>query len=275
MNYPADDQLIELFNHASAGLLVTDMTGRIVLANKASKELLHDNQKAGTELPPVLSINDFPALANQSEPVENTPATFPDDEFPSGFANIGVGEADGHTYAFWAIRPTTHAPLPSPENGSTTNEAGSAASWISRVETADSTYTPATVEHIALIRGIYDRCPVAIHLIEEDGNVGFANWKDIAIVGASEDPASYVGHHIRQIYADKDVIDDFLGRWGEDSPIIDFRADFLNDGNRTPVVIFSTANVVDGALQNTRCLVFSDDQPNRERDRIDALDLAF
>lgn len=275
MNYPAHDQLIELFNRASAGLLVTDTSGRVVLANKASAELLHQAQKAGTDLPTVLDVNEFPTLADKGEPVENVPVTFPDNEFASGFANIGFGDVDGRTYAFWALRPATHAPLPATGDRSSKNEAGSAGSWIARVDATDPAYVPATAEDVALIRGIYDHCPVAIHLIEEDGNVGYANWKDVAIVGASENPTTYVGHHIRQIYADKDVIDDFLGRWGEDSPIIDFRADFLNDGNRVPVVIFSTAHVVDGTLQNTRCLVFPDEQPNRERDRIGALDLSF
>lgn len=275
MNYPADDQLVELFNRASAGLLVTDANGRIVLANKASAELLHDARTAGTVLPAVLGIDTFATLVGSGNPIENVSVTFPDDEFSSGFANIGFGVVDDRTYAFWAIRPATHAPLPATGDSTPKNTTGTAESWITRVDTKDSTYVPASAADIALIRGIYDYCPVAIHLIEEDGNVGYANWKDIAIVGASDDPASYVGHHIRQIYADKDVIDDFLGRWGEDSPIIDFRADFLNDGGRVPVVIFSTANVVDGALQNTRCLVFSDDQPNRQRDRIAALDLSF
>lgn len=275
MNYPADDQLIELFNSASAGLLVTDIDGRVILANRASKELLHDSQKLGMEILSILDFDDFSVIASRGEPVENRPVEFSDNEFSSGFANVGFGNINGHTYAFWALRPIVHSPLPSLEEASTTNNIKSAASWISRLEVPDSTYIPAATKDIALIRGIYDYCPVAIHLIEENGNVGFANWKDIAIVGASNDPSSYVGHHIRHIYADREVIDDFLGRWGEDSPIINFRADFLNNGNRVPVVIFSTANVVDGTLVNTRCFVFPDDQPDRKRDQINALDLAF
>ncbi|MEU4333461.1 PAS domain-containing protein [Micromonospora lupini] len=272
--HPSDDQLLDLFNQASPGMLVTDADGRAVLANKAARELLGADATApGKAAAEALGVTDYTALADAGVTVENRKVSFPDTEFPSGYANIGFGELDGRTYGFWALRPTTTHPTPSgtrPEDLT-----GSATSWIRRVERNDPAYEPATADALPFLHAYYDSCPVAIHLIEADGTVGHANWKDIAIVGATEDPDRYVGHHIRNIYADKEIVEDFLGRWDEDSPIIDFRADFLNKDERVPVVIFSTAHVVDSTLHNTRCFVFADSEPSRPRDRVAALDLDF
>ncbi|SDC07778.1 PAS domain-containing protein [Actinokineospora iranica] len=270
--YPTSEQLVDLFNWASPGMVVTESDGSVVLANKAATELLGDKVAAGVDLPDVLGIDNHAALLAAGQPVENLEASFTNPDFPSGYANVGFGQVDGRTYGFWALRPvTTHpTPAPKPGEGSSTAQA-----WIERVDRASGSYKPVGEEAVEFIKAYYDTCPVAIHLIEEDGTVGHANWKDIEIVGASERPDSYVGHHIRRIYADQDVVEDFLARWGEDAPIIDFRADFLNKQERVPVVIFSTAKVEGDKLKNTRCFVFSDSHPDRARDKVKALDLSF
>ncbi|MFJ4538904.1 PAS domain-containing protein [Streptomyces tibetensis] len=271
-HHPSLEQLLDLFNWASPGMLVTDAEGAVVLANKAATELLRHNATVGTELPGALGIDDYEALLAAGIPVENREANFTNPDFASGYANVGFGNVDGKTYGFWALRPVTTHPTPSPAPG---DGSSTAQAWIAQVDRSNQSYTPAGGDAVEFIRAYYDNCPVAIHLIEEDGTVAHANWKDIAIVGASEQPDTYVGHHIRHIYADQDIVEDFLGRWGDDAPIIDFRADFLNKGERVPVVIFSTANVENDKLKNTRCFVFPDSHPDRERDKVKALDLSF
>ncbi|MEV3870652.1 PAS domain-containing protein [Streptomyces sp. NPDC049906] len=271
-SYPSSVQLLDLFNWASPGMLVTDASGAVVLANKAATELLGNGAAVGTPLAGVLGIDDHDALRTVGAPVENREVAFAHPDFASGYANLGFGEVGGATHGFWALRPITTHPTPSPTAG---EGSSTAQAWIRQVDQSNESYLPVGEEAVELIQAYYDHCPVAIHLIEEDGTVAHANWKDIAIVGASERPDSYVGHHIRHIYADQDVVEDFLGRWGEDAPIIDFRADFLNEGARVPVVIFSTAKVEDNKLRNTRCFVFPDSHPDRKRDKVKALDLNF
>lgn len=271
-SHPSSEQLLDLFNWASPAMLVTDADGLVVLANKAASELLSHHASAGAKLADALGIDDYAALLAAGEPVENLDACFANADFPSGYANVGFGEVEGRTYGFWALRPVTTHPTPSPGAGRGNS---TAQAWIRQVDRADAAYTPAGEDAVKFIQAYYDTCPVAIHLIEEDGTVAHANWKDIAIVGADEQPDTYVGHHIRHIYADQEVVEDFLGRWGEDAPIIDFRADFLNKGERVPVVIFSTAKVEDNKLKNTRCFVFPDSHPDRKRDKVKALDLNF
>lgn len=271
--YPSTDQLLDLFNWASPGMVVTDAAGAVVIANKAAHELLGAHVATGAPIAATLGVTDYVELTATHLPVENRPVRFADSDFVSGYANLGFGQVAGRAYGFWALRPVTDQPAPG------TKEAGhgpvTGAEWIGRVNRADAGYQPVTAGSADLIKGFYDHCPVAIHLIEEDGTVGHANWKDIALVGRTRSPEAYVGHHIRHIYADQEVVDDFLGRWGEDAPIIDFRADFLNGGERVPVVIFSTAHVEDGTLKNTRCFVFPDNDPSRSRDRVATLDLSF
>jgi hypothetical protein len=271
-NYPSSEQLVDLFNNASPGMVVTDASGAVVLANKAAHELLGDQVAVGASLPSALGVSDYTGLLAEGEPVENIPAEFVAPGFTSGFANVGFGDVDGVRHGFWALRPVTTHPTPAPKPGT---GGSTAQDWIARVDRFDPAYQPVGEDAVPFIRAYYDACPVAIHLIEHDGTVAHANWKDIAIVGATAQPDTYVGHHIRHIYADQEVVEDFLGRWGEDAPIIDFRADFLNSGERVPVVIFSTANVKDEVLENTRCFVFSDSDPSRPRDRVKALDLSF
>lgn len=273
--YPSNDQLLDLFNWASPGMIVTDAKGDVVLANKAAFELLGAGAAAGAPLAADLGVADYAGLLTTHVPVENRAVRFPSGEFGSGYANIGFGQVAGRAYGFWALRPVTTQPTPGIEKSGP----GTGAAWINRVNEKDPAYVPVTAETVPgtveLLKAYYDTCPVAIHLIEQDGTVGHANWKDIALVGKTGEPDSYVGHHIRHIYADQEVVDDFLGRWGEDAPIIDFRADLLNSGERVPVVIFSTAHVEGDVLKNTRCFVFPDNDPSRHRDRVAALDLAF
>lgn len=271
-DHPSSEQLLDLFNQASPGMLVTDAKGAVILANKAAVELLADRAAPGADLPGALGIADYAELLAQGAPVENIETATDHPQFPAGYANVGFGEVEGATYGFWALRPVTSHPTPSPRIA---DGDGTAVAWIARVNRPDQAYSPAGEDALPLIRRYYDTCPVAIHLIEEDGTVAHANWKDIALVGATERPDTYVGQHIRRIYADQDVVEDFLGRWGEDAPIIDFRADFLNKGERVPVVIFSTAHVEDAVLKNTRCFVFPDSHPTRPRDKVKALDLNF
>lgn len=274
--YPSNDQLLDLFNWASPGMIVTDANGAVVFANKAAFELLGAAAASGEPVAATLGVADYAGLLATHAPVENRAVRFTRGDFASGYANIGFGQVAGRAYGFWALRPVTTQPTP---GGQSAAGPATGSAWISRVNQDDPAYTPVTAETapatVELLKAYYDTCPVAIHLIEEDGTVGHANWKDIALVGRTREPDSYVGHHIRHIYADQEVVNDFLGRWGEDAPIIDFRADFLNGGERVPVVIFSTAHVEEGVLKNTRCFVFADNDPSRHRDRVAVLDLAF
>jgi hypothetical protein len=103
----------------------------------------------------------------------------------------------------------------------------------------------------------------------------YANKYDIGLVGHDGDPGGFLGHHVEQVYQDHRVVEDFMGRWGEDAPIINFRANFVRkDGKTQPVLIYSTANA-EGGFQNTRCVVFRDPRPDLPRSNVSAFDFEF
>lgn len=272
--YPTETHLIDLYHRASPGIAITGEDGKVVLSNPAAQLLLESSVLDGGDLVAALGLHDHAAV-RANKPVGYVPVSFTNSVFETGFAAVGFGTVSGNQYGFWALRPTTSNPIPQPDFVES-DAATSGRAWADAVAEKASASEPGG-DHltVALIKGFYDYCPVGIHLIEADGTVAYANREDIAIVGASQSPTDYVGHHIRGAYADQEIVDDFLTRWDDNDAIIDFRANFLNrtDGSEVPVVIFSTARVENGTLHNTRCFVFSDDSPSKPRDRVSGLRL--
>jgi hypothetical protein len=274
-SYPSNAQLLDLFNNSSVALLITDGAGTVHLYNKATLNLFGPTPLAEPAVATRwLTPGEYMTRVNDGRPVLNMLVDTPHPGYmAASLANIGFATIIDEPLAFWAIRPVLGDVLPTAPRPDAGLVDSTAPAWIADINESNDQYTPAGDGALELIKALYDSCPVALHVIERDGTVNFANWKDEEIVGADIAPNWYVGHHIRRIYADRKVIDDFLGRWDDNSPIINFRADFLNNGQRQPVVIFSTANSTNDALANTRCFVFPDEDSAHPRDMIAALDL--
>lgn len=256
--YPTNEQLVDVFNNASTALIRLQSDGDVVF-NTAAKILFGTHE----------SIKITAAMLSEHCPpsgeLQNHKLGTGSQDYPLAFANVvnlGTGP-EKQTYI--AARPQLNSTLPVSVIDRPA-EAGLplAQQWISDVEQTKADQ----VQDIETLRDLFDHLPVAIHVIAADGTVVAANGRDIALVGAEENVDEYVGGHIRRIYADQDVVDDFLSRWDTDGPIIHFRADFLNRGEKKPVVIFSTGQVSGNALVNTRCFVFPDDQPQLPRDEV-------
>jgi PAS domain-containing protein len=270
--YPNKDHLVDMFHGASPGIIVTSRDGRVVLANPAARLLLDSELIEGGDLIAGFGLADHPAI-HGGNTARNVKVSFVNPHFPTGFATVGFGAIAHSMYGFWALRPSTSSPTPHPDfMESDTITSGRA--WADAVIAEARLSRPVDdVLTMSLIKGFYDYCPVGIHFVAPNGTVAYANPEDVGIVGASQSPYDYVGHHIRRAYADQEIIDDFVARWDDNDPIIDFRANFLNNGAEVPVVIFSTARMRDGILHNTRCFVFADDQPERPRDRVSGIEL--
>lgn len=256
--YPTNGQLVDVFNNASTALICLQADGDAVF-NAAARILFGKSE----------SIKRAAALLSEQCPPSgellNHKLGTGLQKYPLAFANVvRLGSEHGER-TYIAARPQLNSTLPASAIDRPA-EAGLplAKQWINDVENTKMDH----VEDIETLRDFFDHLPVAIHVIAADGTVVAANGRDIALVGAEGDVDEYVGGHIRRIYADQDVVDDFLSRWDSDGPIIHFRADFLNKGEKKPVVIFSTGQVNDNSLVNTRCFVFPDDQPQLPRDEV-------
>jgi PAS domain-containing protein len=274
---PSVEQLIDVIANSSVGIAVTDRSGAVVLHNRAQSVLMGgEADHLGGRFRLDGAKDGLRALIQRLEKeqrIENVQVTYRGidgaDQRTARVNAVLTGSGDG-THIHWVSRPELGERLPV-ANDTTEDATSDAASWIRAVnERPLPTLAPAK-ETEDVMREFYEVAPVAIHLIGVNGQVMRANPADVALVGYTAAPSEYVGGHIRTIYEDKGLLDDFLGRWDEDSPIINFRANFLTrEGAPQPVLIFSTAQAEGGSVTNTRCFVFSDPEPQRARDTISA-----
>jgi PAS domain-containing protein len=254
--YPTDEQLSDVFNNASTALAVKGEDGGLTY-NAAAIALFGDDSKI-EQCVALLGRKCRPGSELANELVDTGNGAY-----PLAIANAATHKTSWGTRLYVAARPQLSSALPSSRTPRSA-VGPEAKTWIDAV--ASSEADPVTDGE--LLRDVFDRAPVAIHVIASDGTVVAANPRDIDLVGASDDVDQYVGRHIRRIYADQDVVDDFLARWTTDGPIIDFRAHFLDKATKKPVVIFSTAQVEADRLVNTRCFVFDDEHPTWPRDEV-------
>lgn len=275
-NAPTIEQLIDVVGNSSVGITVTDRNGGVLLHNKAQSILMSGE---ADHLGGRILLDGTPGLPKLLAQLEKE----------GRFENIRVScrSADGkqdrvcgvnavvagsgdETRIHWVSRPELGERLPV-SSTSTENPTSDATAWIRAVDEREQPVLAPTKEHESVLREFYEVAPVAIHLIGVNGQVMHANPADVALVEYTSTPSEYVGQHIRKIYEDQGLLDDFLSRWDEDSPIINFRANFVTrDGAPKPVLIFSTAQAAGGNVSNTRCFVFNDPEPQRARDAISA-----
>ena len=95
---------------------------------------------------------------------------------------------------------------------------------------------------------------VAIHRVDRDGIIRWANRAELEILGYA--PDEYIGHHIREFHIDAPVIDDILQRCSRGETLRDVRARMrAKDGRILTVEISSNVRLRDGELVSTRCFM--------------------
>jgi PAS domain S-box-containing protein len=92
-----------------------------------------------------------------------------------------------------------------------------------------------------------------MHRVGPDGTVLDANSAELDALGYARD--EYVGNHIANFHAEKDVIDDILERLRAGEQLRDYEARMVRkDGSIRHVLINSSVNWKDGEFVNTRCV---------------------
>lgn len=280
---PETDKLTDLFFNCSVAVLVTDNAGVVLVENKAARALI-GQRNAGQPLQEHIGMTDswetITAALAATGLVENQPCFVRRGEELSVAATANVSSATGSDqaeYFFWMLRPELSDTLPS-EGASVSTSRTDAGAWISSVndQPGDQGSQVSDEGLTEILQLFFHHAPAGIHLLADDGSVAYANSFDVNLVGREQDPDTFLGHHVRQVYQDQRVVEDFMGRWGEDAPIINFRANFVRaDDGVQPVLIYSTANAADGALENTRCIVFRDPRPDLPRAQVSNYDFQF
>lgn len=280
---PTTDMLTDLFFNCSVALFVTDESGTVLLENKAARALL-DHDSAGRLIQDLVGMTEsWESVSHElgrDGLIENLPCRVSRGGGLSLAASANVSSAGGsgdNEYLFWMLRPELTATLPA-EGSAVPSAMTDAGKWIASVNNQSgpdgSCLTGEQLPEVLEL--FFHHAPAGIHLLAEDGSVAYANEFDISLVGRDDNPETFLGHHVRQIYQDQLVVEDFMGRWGEDAPIINFRANFIRaDGMVQPVLIYSTANAEGGAFGNTRCICFRDPRPDLPRASVSAFDFQF
>ncbi|MEW2069861.1 PAS domain-containing protein [Streptomyces sp. NPDC007346] len=274
---PATEQLIDVIGNSSVAIAVTDGAGAVILHNKALSLLMGGEASHLGERLEVAGatdgLSDLLAALKKERRLENVPVVYRSADGKERAARVNAirVEVGDQARIHWVSRPELGERLPVSNTAAENTAASDAAAWIRSVDDAPHPTLAPSADKAAVMREFYEVAPVAIHLIGVNGGVMHANPADVALVEYTDTPDEYVGQHIRKIYEDQGLVEDFLSRWDEDSPIINFRANFVTkDGAPRPVLIFSTAQAEGGSVNNTRCFVFNDPEPRRARDTISA-----
>jgi PAS domain S-box-containing protein len=101
-----------------------------------------------------------------------------------------------------------------------------------------------------------------LHWIGADGRILWANKAELDLLGYSKD--EYLGHHIAEFHADREVIDDILVRLARNETLLTYEARLkAKDGSIKHVLINSNVYQQDGEFVHTRC--FTRDITDRKR----------
>jgi PAS domain S-box-containing protein len=109
-----------------------------------------------------------------------------------------------------------------------------------------------------MLDDVFENAPVALHIVGPDGLVRRANRLELESMGYDDSPEAYIGHHIAEFHAEEAVIEEMLDRLVGGRPLVDYPAVLVRrDGERAPVVIYSSPRFEDGQFVNTRCFTFA------------------
>jgi PAS domain S-box-containing protein len=108
----------------------------------------------------------------------------------------------------------------------------------------------------------FENATVGLHWVGPDGTILRVNQAELDLLGYTRE--EYLGHHIAEFHADREVITDILERLTRGETLTDYEARMRRkDGSLRSVLIDSSVLRQDGAFIHTRC--FTRDITERKR----------
>src|SRR5262245_3105817 len=78
----------------------------------------------------------------------------------------------------------------------------------------------------------FHNAPIGLHIVDADGKIARANRAELTMLGYDEDPSAYIGHHIAEFHADRNVIEGMLQTLLQGHPLTHHQARLLKkDGS--------------------------------------------
>jgi PAS domain S-box-containing protein len=105
-----------------------------------------------------------------------------------------------------------------------------------------------------------NRCSVALHAVDENGTILWANDTELRLLGYA--PEEYLGRFIGDVHVDQDAVQDILGRLTRDETVNAYPARLrAKDGSIRYVMISSNVyRQKNGAFEHSRCFTTSIDE---------------
>jgi len=111
---------------------------------------------------------------------------------------------------------------------------------------------PRITSALSDVEDFFENGAIPLHLVGPDGTILRANKAELEFLGYQ--PDEYIGRHIAEFHADKDVIEDVLGRLSDGEKLNKYPARLVaKNGSIKHVQITSSVNFRDGEFVNTRC----------------------
>jgi PAS domain S-box-containing protein len=102
------------------------------------------------------------------------------------------------------------------------------------------------------LKDYFENASIGLHWVDADGIIVWANPAELRMLGYSEN--EYIGHHISEFHADKDVIGEILNRLSNKKAITNYDAHLLcKDGSIRHVTINSSVLWEGNRFVHTRC----------------------
>jgi two-component system, chemotaxis family, CheB/CheR fusion protein len=113
-----------------------------------------------------------------------------------------------------------------------------------------------------VLSDFFENAAIGLHWVGPDGTVLRANRSELQLLGYSTE--EYVGHHISEFHADREVIDDVLGRLAQGETLRNYDARLRGkDGSIRHVLIDSNVLWEEGRFVHSRC--FTRDVTDQKR----------
>ena len=112
-----------------------------------------------------------------------------------------------------------------------------------------------------------ENAAVPLHWVAADGTILWANQAELALLGYTKD--EYIGRHIAEFHADREVIDDILRRLSARETIHDYEARLRHkNGSIRHVVITSSVRWDEERFLHTRCFTRDITEAKRVEDEL-------
>lgn len=117
------------------------------------------------------------------------------------------------------------------------------------------------------LRDFFENAPISLHWVDGDGIIVRANRTELEFLGYTED--EYIGRPIADFHADRDVVEDLLGRLARNEVVHDYEARLRRkDGSIRHVLIDSSVLWRDGNFVHTRCFTRDNTEHKRLEQRL-------